>query len=488
MSPWSVTDLELDAVSKKWRDTFVSRRSETVIHPKELQRTQEIQNILLLAGAQVVKVVFHGGSFAAVAVVGFNRGQKARAAAIVQEEHTLSQSPQRRRPELVSTRVALRDVVGQHRAHVVELQIGKRVHRSVGQISRRARCLRVALRRIVAGRAADGTEQRTTVGNRSGTYRFSIQYHSTLPRRSQQTHEVGKGRDVIQHGCRIRGRVARLRIAVVFRIAKTAQVQTAGWKSRSSHVSNVVFTRQRTVLREQQVSDAHLHVVSFTREDVQRSVLCLPAKTADGSVVAVVVEVSGNTKVVVEVGIPVGQQGRIVQVLQQPRAKQRRRNAEGQVVSRRRRRKARLLQAAASPAIKTTADRKQCFHSTVRVGCVHRAVRVEEERETGFTCRTSGRDERRRGIRRAAGDGLYAFVGLRLRYAIGAVSNHLKFRIVGWSGTANRRLRVASRTLVEVKPRSQTIGRAAVYRLHVLKTGQAVVEESNNTVRGVFLY
>src|SRR5579859_1409617 len=166
MSPWSVTDLELDAVSKKWRDTFVSRRSETVIHPKELQRTQEIQNILLLAGAQVVEVVFYSGSFATAAVVGVNRAQQVAAAAIVQEEHPLSQSPQRRRPELVSARTALRDVIGQHSAHVVELQIGKRVHRSVGQISRRARCLRVALRRIVAGRAADGTKQRTTVGDR----------------------------------------------------------------------------------------------------------------------------------------------------------------------------------------------------------------------------------------------------------------------------------------------------------------------------------
>src|SRR5439155_24132403 len=58
--------------------------------------------------------------------------------------------------------------------------------------------------------------------------------------------------------------------------------------------SQLVLTRQRPVLRKQFVGDAHLHVVGLTGEDHQRLVLRLPAKTADGAIVSVVVEGAAN--------------------------------------------------------------------------------------------------------------------------------------------------------------------------------------------------
>ena len=51
---------------------------------------------------------------------------------------------------------------------------------------------------------------------------------------------------------------------------------------------------------EQFVANAHLHVVGFTGKDVQRFILRLPAETADGAIVAVVVESAGNAKTVVD--------------------------------------------------------------------------------------------------------------------------------------------------------------------------------------------
>src|ERR1019366_2392939 len=90
-------------------------------------------------------------------------------------------------------------------------------------------------------------------------------------------------------------------IARVLRIATPTQVQTRRRKSRQTAAAAPIFARKRPVLREQQVRDAHLHVVGFTRKDVQRLVLCLPAETADRAIVAVVVERPGNTQTIVEV-------------------------------------------------------------------------------------------------------------------------------------------------------------------------------------------
>ena len=63
--------------------------------PEDLQGAQEVQNILLLAGRQViVKDRLDGCGFAGVAFVSFDCAQQVSAAAIVQEEDPLAQTPE----------------------------------------------------------------------------------------------------------------------------------------------------------------------------------------------------------------------------------------------------------------------------------------------------------------------------------------------------------------------------------------------------------
>ena len=69
--------------------------SRPEIANNQLQRAQEIQNILLLAGRQViVKNRLDGCGFAAVAFMSFDCAQQVSAAAIVEEEEPLAQTPQ----------------------------------------------------------------------------------------------------------------------------------------------------------------------------------------------------------------------------------------------------------------------------------------------------------------------------------------------------------------------------------------------------------
>ena len=91
----------------------------------------------------------------------------------------------------------------------------------------------------------------------------------------------------------------------VLGVAGPGEVQAVGRKS----ASKLVLTRQRPVLRKQFVGDAHFHVVRFACEDHQRLVLRLPAKTADGAIVAVVIEGTADPQIIVGLGPAIGQQG-----------------------------------------------------------------------------------------------------------------------------------------------------------------------------------
>src|SRR6266852_4537947 len=82
------------------------------VSPEALQRAQEVQYLLLLRGAEVGEILLHRSGFAAPAGMGLNRRQQVRAAAIVQQEDSLPQTPQRSGAELVAAGAALRHVVG----------------------------------------------------------------------------------------------------------------------------------------------------------------------------------------------------------------------------------------------------------------------------------------------------------------------------------------------------------------------------------------
>src|SRR5580704_7104389 len=134
---------------------LAERRDTFRVSPKYLQRAQEIQNLLLLAVAEVAEVLLDGSGFAAMARVRRDSSVQIRSATVVQEEDPLSQSPQGRRAELVAARAALRHVVRQARAHVMNLDIRVRRHRSIAQCRNHVRDLRRARRRVVASGAAD---------------------------------------------------------------------------------------------------------------------------------------------------------------------------------------------------------------------------------------------------------------------------------------------------------------------------------------------
>ena len=94
-----------------------------------LKRPQEIQDFLLLRRIQVVEeLLLHSGGFTAVAGVLLNRVEQVRGAPVVQQEDALSEPPQRSGAELVAARAALRNVIRQPRAHVVDLDIGEGRH------------------------------------------------------------------------------------------------------------------------------------------------------------------------------------------------------------------------------------------------------------------------------------------------------------------------------------------------------------------------
>ena len=59
--------------------------------------------------------------------------QQIRGSPVVQEKDPLSETPERRRPELVRRSLALNDVVGEAGTHLVERDVGEQVHGLVAQ-------------------------------------------------------------------------------------------------------------------------------------------------------------------------------------------------------------------------------------------------------------------------------------------------------------------------------------------------------------------
>src|SRR5450432_634366 len=340
-------------------------------------------------------------------------------AAIVQEENALPQSPQRRRAELISTRSALPDVVGQSGAHVMNFNITEQVGRCVAQ----ARCdtrSRRGKRRRVAGRAANGTEQAAAVADGGGPTRHSGG-RSGL---GCHAHEDGK----LHHVTR-RAEIGGIEVGVVFRRAVDAAV------GRQS-TSRLVFAGQRALRGEGLIADALFHVVCLTGKDQQRLVLRLPAKAADGAVIAVVIERTAGAEGT-SIGGRIGQQRCIVNVLHQARAKGRRRDAEDHVVGGHCLGKAGLRDIAGA-SVSAAGNGEEVFHSAVGSVRVGVAKLVKEEWETRFSYGTRRSDERRDSIPCAISRGV----------------SHLR---VGCGGcAANRRLSMAKGAASGVEARSKS--------------------------------
>src|SRR5690349_5599826 len=100
---------------------------------KELERAQEIHNVLLLLWLQAVESVDYLGGlranlpWGAIAGMQFNCSHNVTGAAVMQEENPLAHAPKRRGAEFVASGLALADAVGQSRTHVMQREVRERV-------------------------------------------------------------------------------------------------------------------------------------------------------------------------------------------------------------------------------------------------------------------------------------------------------------------------------------------------------------------------
>ena len=96
-----------------------------------LERSQKIDDFLLLLSAQFIEMLDHPVCFAAAALVSPDGVYQVVGPPVMEEEYTLPDSPKRGCPELVGACAALRDAVGKAFAHVVDKKIGEKICRLI---------------------------------------------------------------------------------------------------------------------------------------------------------------------------------------------------------------------------------------------------------------------------------------------------------------------------------------------------------------------
>src|SRR5450432_8548 len=307
-----------------------------------------------------------------------NRGDQVAGAAIVQEEDSLPESPQRGGSELITTGAALSNVIVEPVAHVMDFQIAVEVRGYTAETGRDIGS-RAGQRRCVASRATNRREERLSGRNRS----CATGCRGRGSWRGQQSHEDGE-LDRVTGSIHVTG----VKVRGIFRCSVDLAVC---WQARG-----LAFTRQRTLLLEHFVGYALFNVVGLTGEDEHRFVLGLPAETRNGTVISVAIEGSADSKRA-GVGGEVIQQRGFINVLHQAGAESWRGNAEDDVTHGLGLREAGLRDVAGS-GIRTASNGEQVFHAAVRVRGIGIAEGVKEEWKTNFTHRATGGDERRDGI------------------------------------------------------------------------------------------
>src|SRR6267378_8540329 len=211
----------------------------------------------------------------------------------MQEKDALSESPQRRCAELIAAGAALRDIVRQVRTHVMDFYVREQLGSSVAQTRRQVRGLGGERRRMAKG-AADGAKETAAVCDRGCSSRRGSGGYGLV----EELHERIEQPYVTSNG----GGSGAIGVGNVLGVADPREVQAVGWKP----ASQLVLTRQRPILRKQFAGNAHFHVVGFTGENHQRLVLGLPAKTADGAIVAVVIESAADPQIIASLSPMVG--------------------------------------------------------------------------------------------------------------------------------------------------------------------------------------
>src|SRR5712692_10482233 len=115
--------VSFSAYSSIARSTAVSCAATRLV----LERTQEVEQILLLTLCEIFDAIDHTVGLRPGARMLTDRLEQICRPPIVQEENALAEAPQRRTPELIETRVPRRDAVRQFPAHVMDEQIREEV-------------------------------------------------------------------------------------------------------------------------------------------------------------------------------------------------------------------------------------------------------------------------------------------------------------------------------------------------------------------------
>src|SRR6266404_3763265 len=93
--------------------TNLRRRASPPLIKRNLQGSQEVEDVLLGSGRKGVEVRNHGVCLGAATGMGRDRRQQIARPAVVQEEDSLSDTPQWRGSKLASSRNTLADAVGE---------------------------------------------------------------------------------------------------------------------------------------------------------------------------------------------------------------------------------------------------------------------------------------------------------------------------------------------------------------------------------------
>src|SRR5580704_10259764 len=214
-----------------------------------LQRTQEIDDFLLLLRSQPIEMFDDLICLAAKALVISDSFHQVGRPSIMEEEDALSDAPERSGSELVGAGAALRDAVGEAFAHVVDDKVRVKIRRLIGK--RDARAGRRATSNLCPRGQRGCMAMETTYLCKSGASFLAGRCRGSGRGRRQHTHEVGKGLNVREdRGVGIAaGRGSRREVDRVLRSCVKEAAR-----------------RFVALLREKLVRDSHLDVVGFACE------------------------------------------------------------------------------------------------------------------------------------------------------------------------------------------------------------------------------
>ena len=110
----------------------------TISQRSGLERPQEIDDFLLFPSAQFVEMLNDLICLTATAPVSSNGVNQVGGPSVMEEEDTLSDTPEGSCPEFVGTGAALGDAVSESFAHVVDEKVGVEIRSLIGKGSTRA--------------------------------------------------------------------------------------------------------------------------------------------------------------------------------------------------------------------------------------------------------------------------------------------------------------------------------------------------------------